>query len=349
MEMTYQPVFLKNSPNVICDQILFLVKNSNLNFQLKETPFSLSINLKKCFAQHWNKSSVAESNLFSQPHFPQDGHDHVHQHQQQAVPQPDQQRPADQLQSHQELKQQHALLKKELEASIIDRKEISDDLKSLEKAHKKVVKEKREIEVKHEKVCLSLKDLRREKEDLSKNNSNLSVALQSSKKDLKDNVVHLESKIHNYQEEISNLTKFKITKLDEARKAKKEEKRAMRIKKKAEKSVLENDVEGLETLEPEHGEPEISSEIPVSNFFDCLGSLSEEVPAYLSALPPPSSVPPSTSSPLGSEPKSRVEDKDNSEELKAILIKHFDDFNKSMDANYKKLSNSVDLFGTSFD
>ena len=85
----------------------------------------------------------------------------------------------------------------------------------------------------------------------------------------------------------------------------------------------------------------------MSNFFDCLGSLSEEVPAYMSALPPPSSAPPSTSSPMGSEHKSRVED--NSEELKAILIKHFDDFNKSMDANYKKLSKSVDLFGTSFD
>ena len=49
-----KPIFLSNSPSVICDQILWLVKNGNLNFELKETPFSLSLNIKKKFVQHWN-------------------------------------------------------------------------------------------------------------------------------------------------------------------------------------------------------------------------------------------------------------------------------------------------------
>ena len=48
------PVFLENTPGVICDQILFLVKNSNLDFQLKETPFSLNLSVKKRFSNHWN-------------------------------------------------------------------------------------------------------------------------------------------------------------------------------------------------------------------------------------------------------------------------------------------------------
>ena len=50
------PIFLENSPQTICDQILWLVKNANLDFQLKETPFSINLSLKKRFAHHWNPS-----------------------------------------------------------------------------------------------------------------------------------------------------------------------------------------------------------------------------------------------------------------------------------------------------
>ena len=47
MDVTFEPVFLNNSPSQNRDQILYLVKNSNLNFELKETPFSLNLQLKK--------------------------------------------------------------------------------------------------------------------------------------------------------------------------------------------------------------------------------------------------------------------------------------------------------------
>ena len=69
MTEKFQPVFLKNSPSMICDQILFLVKNSNINFELHETPFTLHLNIKKSFVHHWNKSH----------HFDQEDH-HVQQH-----------------------------------------------------------------------------------------------------------------------------------------------------------------------------------------------------------------------------------------------------------------------------
>ena len=92
MDVNFQPLFLKNSPSLICDQILYLVKNSNINFDLHETPFSLKLNLKKSFAQHWNKPDyTAQNNLPSQPPFPQQDSDLVHQQHHVSVGQPESQ------------------------------------------------------------------------------------------------------------------------------------------------------------------------------------------------------------------------------------------------------------------
>ena len=70
MDPIYQPLFLKNSPSLICEQILYLVKNSNLNFEVNETPYSLNLNLKKSFTNHWNKPK-SRNNLSNQTQFPQ--------------------------------------------------------------------------------------------------------------------------------------------------------------------------------------------------------------------------------------------------------------------------------------
>ena len=40
---------------MICEQILWLIKHYGLNFQVRETPFSLDINLKKRFSNLWDK------------------------------------------------------------------------------------------------------------------------------------------------------------------------------------------------------------------------------------------------------------------------------------------------------
>ena len=67
-------IFLDNTPSAICEQVLWLIKNSGLNFQVKETPFSLDINIKKRFANLWNQSNgnpvshQSVSRLFSQLH-----------------------------------------------------------------------------------------------------------------------------------------------------------------------------------------------------------------------------------------------------------------------------------------
>ena len=80
MNQSFQPSFLSNSPGTICDQILYLVKNSDLNFDLHETPFSLNLNLKKSFVNHWKKTdNSAQNNLFSQTQLPHPDEQPVHQ------------------------------------------------------------------------------------------------------------------------------------------------------------------------------------------------------------------------------------------------------------------------------
>ena len=78
MDGTFQPAYLKNSPSIICDQVLYLVKNSNLNFELHETPFSLNLNLKKSFTHHWNKPNhSAKNNLYNETHASYHATEHV--------------------------------------------------------------------------------------------------------------------------------------------------------------------------------------------------------------------------------------------------------------------------------
>ena len=64
--MQHKPQFLENSPKTICDQIIWLIKNSGLNFQLKETPFGLEISLKKRFVHHWNQNNQVKEHFSQQ-------------------------------------------------------------------------------------------------------------------------------------------------------------------------------------------------------------------------------------------------------------------------------------------
>ena len=183
-----------------------------------------------------------------------------------------------------------------------------------------------------------MKDLKSEKENLSKSNCNLSVALQSSKKVIKENVEQFEAKLKNYQKEISNLTALKITKLDEAREAKKESKRAKRKEMKVKVSEnINTDVNSNQVVD--HQEQEVYPSIPVSNFFQCLEpivlppSSSTQTPnekaSHLTTLST-SPIPNASSNRSGSEP---LIDGDNTEELKALIVKYY----KTLDMNLEKL------------
>ena len=59
------PIFVNKCPSDRCDQILWLIKNSDLNYCVQETSFSLNVQLKKKFVNRWESSH--SPNIYSQP------------------------------------------------------------------------------------------------------------------------------------------------------------------------------------------------------------------------------------------------------------------------------------------
>ena len=53
MAKTGLPMILNNYPKDICEQVDWLVKNSQLNFSAQETPYSLNLQIKKKFVNIW--------------------------------------------------------------------------------------------------------------------------------------------------------------------------------------------------------------------------------------------------------------------------------------------------------
>ena len=67
MQQSGLPMFYKNDPSTISDQIVWMVKNSQLNFQVQETAYSLNIQIKKRFLNNWNEvqnTNNLEQSLF---------------------------------------------------------------------------------------------------------------------------------------------------------------------------------------------------------------------------------------------------------------------------------------------
>ena len=245
-----------NSPHVICEQILWLVKNLKLNFQVKETPFSLSLNLKKRFVQEWNTDQFyhqflkpcSASDVQTQPNFCQ------------TFPKSDRQNLPEQPQATQnlhceELVSQLELLKNSSDEVKSEKEDLEKDLVRLDKSHKKLVQDNRELQQKHDKICFDLKTSKGEKELLSKECNKLSVALESCKKDLKDNFNSFDQKINKYKIEIIKLNEFKEEKVAETRRLKKaakkirqkEQKEAILKQNRKNKKIIGNDDDEIET------------------------------------------------------------------------------------------------------
>ena len=246
------PIFLKNTPSMICDQVLWLVKNSNLNFQLKETPYSLNLSIKKRFTTLWNQNSVSFQDFSTESNAP-------------IFPQQDQ--TSQQFQQHQssqvELQKHIESLKAELEEALTEKDETQKDMIQLDKVHKKLQREHKEMQSKHEQLCFNFKKLKLENESSLQERNRLSVALEASKQANASKQQDVEKEINFYKAELKKLNEFKILKLEESRKVKKKEKKLRQKEKKA--SSLKDD-------EPDRDSEDYiqSYDIPTSNAFEIL-------------------------------------------------------------------------------
>ena len=195
MPHNQQPIFLNNSPAIICEQILWLVKNSGLNFNIQETPFGLNLSIKKRFVNKWQeKLNVSDTNVNVVS-----------------------------LELLKDLENKNIYIT-ELENSLkafsdelAKRNEVRDLDTSVSHKLKLCSDEKRTLQTKHEKTCAENKILIQDKETLSKDLNSASVALKSSRKDTKDIAHRYEKKVEAFEDKIKVLEQFKSEKDAEQR------------------------------------------------------------------------------------------------------------------------------------
>ena len=166
-----QPGLLTNfSPSMICEQILWLVKNSNLNFNVQETPFSLNLRLKKSFVTKWPN---AQENTNSP--IPQEFVKNLENKDKQIY------------------NLEHIVkdLKEQLAASNTKNEGCVNVTAKL----KAIGDEKRHLQIKHEKMCADNKTLKNENESLKTDLKGVNIAIKTSQKESKDASHRLEKKI----------------------------------------------------------------------------------------------------------------------------------------------------------
>ena len=200
----------------MCDQIMWLVKHSNLNFNAQETPFSLNICLKKCFINKWPSRVNDQAGIFSE-------------------------------------QAQKVETEKDVQINVFEKtvKGLNDQIATLKSKIEddekiKVVsenEEKRLLQIKHEKTCAENKALKNDNEAFRKDLNNTSVALKTSKKESKDASHRSEKKVENLEEKIRGLNEYKIVKESEDKelraKIKKADKKQKQIQEREAKLELE--------------------------------------------------------------------------------------------------------------
>ena len=186
------PVFMDNTPSGISEQILWLVKNSGLNFSVQETAFSLNIQLKKLFLNKWAVNDGLNQNFTKNP-----SKEFVRE-----------------LQAKDEKIDELVKSLKQQQAKTV---EAQDNLDALSANKLKAFNdEKKTIQVKHEKLSADHKILKGENIELMKDLNALKVAMKSFKKESIDTAHKNQKKVENLVEgKLEELVQFKINKESE--------------------------------------------------------------------------------------------------------------------------------------
>ena len=181
---------------------MWLVKNTGLNFSFHETPFSLDIKMKKRFVTRWGESEAL-------------------------YPKPSAEQPSSP--QHPTVKLEDFLLSEnKLKAAILKVDELEKELKfhksknqATSNENVRILSEKKHIEAKHIKTCEDLKVLKQENEDHAKAKNTLSVALRSQKKVNQEQASDFEKEASKLRKTIIELSEFKNSIVEEAKKEKK--------------------------------------------------------------------------------------------------------------------------------
>ena len=134
-------------------------------------------------------------------------------------------------------------LKAQLDESFAKKKENSLQLFELDQAHRKLLKDNKELLKKHEQVCSELRVAKDDKEKIAKESSSLSVALKNSKKTMEESLESFRKETQSYRVKLEKLNLFKLEREAELKASRKaEKKKRQKDKKKSISAVADLEI-----------------------------------------------------------------------------------------------------------
>ena len=226
--------------NKICSEIIEKVNNSNLDFKMNQTPYSLHFSIRKKFSktraaeeqvtQHYgvnvcedpSQNSLLRQELINM----RSEYEKLFKFYELEM--------GLRINLEKELKVQNER-SHELELELLRADEALGLKEHLEKESKKVKAESLDSKAKYENKCLEFKNLKVEIENIKKEKNSLSVALVGSRKENKDQNKSFEKEREKLVKKISELNVFKSLKLNEEKTEKMKKKKEMKKLKQLEK------------------------------------------------------------------------------------------------------------------
>ena len=282
------------TPQMTCDSILQHIRSTALNFELRETPFSIFLTLRKSFNR----------NVRVQPY-------NMHQD--------DSTKLLEQADEHEILKTEYNALKarndfleksKEVVENAYEEEvneaenchkqltEASEKLDNLQVAFNKMKTnfdnlkiEKKNLEAKNIKSSDELKSQKFDNEELKKSKNKADIALKTVKKEIQESNHLHEKSVKKYETTIEELLEYKVKKSEEEKAERKRQKKKEQKLKKLEKiETIPEQIEQSSDLNSnethsklEEPLPEMTFSVPVKNVFEVLSTDTPdktEVPDY---------------------------------------------------------------------
>ena len=195
----------------ICEEIIKNVVNSNLDYKMNQTPYSLYFSIRKKLTRNYNQNNIEENKFVEDPHLVEGLRHEL-------------------LYVRNEYQKLYGFYQLEMEArakieaeldivnNLVGEKDENNQKADLE--IRQLKHNLKDLQSKYETKCVEYKQLRGEIESVSKDKNALSVALKSSKQNAKEQNKAFEKNIDTLKKKLAELNEFKNRKLSEEREEK---------------------------------------------------------------------------------------------------------------------------------
>ena len=248
------------SVSEICGQIVEKVIESNLDYKMNQTPYSIYFSIRKKYIKNVKEEPTRHGIQKSEN-----------------------------FKDLSVLNQDLNYLKWEYEKLFNlyqdDQKAKSNLAEALERAEnagEKLKLNQKDLNLKYENKCLEVKKLKSDIEQLERGKNELSVDLKFRKQELKEQSTSYVKKTKNLEKKLKDLENFKTKKIAEERVVKIEKKRELKkVKKKMKTDKVVEPGSGEST--EEEVEEDFIINVPLSNLFETLASESTKLPSITSS------------------------------------------------------------------